>query len=432
MHLWRIVYPDDHPSPRDERGNTDCCAQPHWVQLQDQSGLDPNAGPLRSHHQRQGPGECVLLLPQRPPDRELVERFGASGWREPDASLVQPRKPRVRRVRQNPLLRRLLRLGRSTATQASYLKTFTNPSPTCTPMQFSIADSPDILQFCLSVSGTSQTVAPQQIPTFDLPNQGNNSEPYLGNNGFYQGIQGYPAISSRNPPNLGNFAGCNGANGCLTTLNFTNIQVTAATGAPATNWTLVTGDAESTDTNEFNLYTDTSVNWNILPNTTSSFYGDSCYDTADPNNNGLLKYTGPTPTSPNQYVESPSNPPTSYDTPITINATAPYSQYPTNASSVGCEADVQLQNRLIDVGSARATQLLCRTERDDHHAERRLPGSVPWGAPVRPGTEFLRHKAEQIRRRSGDHESGENSERGDTLLEVLLALAVILIAASLS
>ncbi len=118
--------------------------------------------------------------------------------------------------------------------------------------------------------------------------------------------------------------------------------MTTATGAPATNWTLVTGDAESTDTNEFNLYTDTSVNWNILPNTTSSFYGDSCDDTVDPNNNGLFKYTGPTPTSLNQYVGSPSNSPTSYDTPITINATAPYSQYPTNASSVGCEANVQL------------------------------------------------------------------------------------------
>jgi prepilin-type N-terminal cleavage/methylation domain-containing protein len=232
--------------------------------------------------------------------------------------------------------------GASAATQAAYLKTFTNPSATCTPMQFSIADSPDILQFCLSVSGTAQTVAPQQIPTFDVPGQGDNSEPYLGNNGFYQGIQGYPAISSRPAPNLGNFGGCNGGNGCVTTLTFTNIQVTTATGAPATNWTLVTGDAESTDSNEFNLYTNSSVNWNILPNTPSSFYGDSCYDTADPNNNGLFKYTGPTPTTLNQYVGSPSNAPTSYDTPITINATTPYVQYPTSASSVGCESNVQL------------------------------------------------------------------------------------------
>jgi len=235
--------------------------------------------------------------------------------------------------------------GASLATQASYLATFTTPSATCTPMKFSIADSPDLLQFCLSVSGTTQTVDPQQIPTFDLPNQGANSEPYLGNNGFYQGIQGYPAISSRPAPNLSNFGGCpigNPGSGCLTTLTFTNIQVTTAAGAPATNWTLVTGDAESTDSNEFNIYTDTSVNWNILPNSPSSFYGNSCYDTADPNNNGLFQYTGPTPTSKNQYVGSPSNPPTAYDTPITITATQPYTQYATNASSVGCEANVQL------------------------------------------------------------------------------------------
>jgi hypothetical protein len=212
-------------------------------------------------------------------------------------------------------------------------------------MKFSIADSPDLLQFCLSVSGTTQSVSPQQIPTFDIPNQGANSEPYLGNNGFYQGIQGYPAISSRPPPNLNNnFGGCNG---CLTTMTFTSIQVTTASGAPATNWTLVTGDAESTDSNEFNLYTDSNVNWDILPNTTTSLFGNSCYDTADPNNNGLFQYTGPRPTAANQTqtaqnVGSPSNAPTSYDTPITITATQPYTQYPVNASSVGCEANAQL------------------------------------------------------------------------------------------
>ena len=210
-------------------------------------------------------------------------------------------------------------------------------------MQFSIANSPDILQFCLSVSGTTQTVAPQQVPTFDLPNQGGNSEPYLGNNGFYQGIQGYPAISSRPAPNLGNFAGCNGGNGCTTTLTFTNIEVTTAAGAAATNWTLVTGDAESTDSGEFNLYTNASVPWSILPNSPTSFYGNSCYDTADPSNNGLFSYTGPTPTAANQNttVSNITTKPTTYDTPITVTG-SPSSQFATNVLSVGCQANAQL------------------------------------------------------------------------------------------
>ena len=230
--------------------------------------------------------------------------------------------------------------GASAATQAAYLKAFTNPSATCTPMQFSIADSPDILQFCLSVSGTTQSVSPQQIPTFDIPNQGANSEPYLGNNGFYQGIEGYPAISSRPAPNLNNYGGCNG---CTTTLTFTNIEVTTVDGAPATNWTLVTGDAESTDSGEFNLYSNANVNWNILPNSGTSFYGNSCYDTADPNNNGLFSYTGPAPTAGNQTttVSNITNKPTTYDTPITVTG-SPTTPFATNASTVGCQANAEL------------------------------------------------------------------------------------------
>ena len=108
-------------------------------------------------------------------------------------------------VCQATLLRRLLGGWRPPATQASYLTAFTHPSATCTQMTYSIADSPDLLQFCLSVTPVSgytngQTVAPQAIPTYDDVSQGGNSEPYLGNNGFYQGIQGEPAISQRPQP----------------------------------------------------------------------------------------------------------------------------------------------------------------------------------------------------------------------------------------
>jgi prepilin-type N-terminal cleavage/methylation domain-containing protein len=235
----------------------------------------------------------------------------------------------------------------------SFLSTFTQPSATCTQMKFAIADSPDILQFCLRVSPTnSVTVEPQGIPTYDDVTQGSNSEPYLGNNGFYQGIQGEPAISQRPQPT--DVCGTNGqpactfagANGALTTLTFTNIEVTNVNNEPATGWTLVTGDAESTDTNEWNVYsntTSTPVDWDILPNSGTSFYGNACYDTANSanGNSGLFKYTGAVPPT-DTSVGTPSNGFSGADTPLSLSASTPYTLYPTNASSVGCEADVQL------------------------------------------------------------------------------------------
>jgi hypothetical protein len=223
-------------------------------------------------------------------------------------------------------------------------------------MKFAIADSPDLLQFCLSVSPTnSTTVEPQGIPTYDDVSQGGNSQPYLGNNGFYQGIQGEPAISQRpQPTDVCGTSGqpaCTfvGANGALTTLTFTGIQVTNASGQPATNWVLVTGDAESTDSGEWNVYSNTTtpspVTWQILPNSTTSFYGNSCYDTQDSanGNSGLFKYTGTVPPTDSSVGDpSAGTGLSANDTALPITASQPYSQYPTNAASVGCESDVQL------------------------------------------------------------------------------------------
>jgi hypothetical protein len=137
-----------------------------------------------------------------------------------------------------------------------------------------------------------------------------------------------------------------GANGALTTLTFTNIEVTNVNNEPATGWTLVTGDAESTDTNEWNVYsntTSTPVDWDILPNSGTSFYGNACYDTANSanGNSGLFKYTGAVPPT-DTSVGTPSNGFSGADTPLSLSASTPYTLYPTNASSVGCEADVQL------------------------------------------------------------------------------------------
>ena len=242
---------------------------------------------------------------------------------------------------------------------SSFLTTFTHPSVTCTHMKFAIANSPDLLQFCLSVSPTnSVTVEPQGIPTYDDVTQGGNSQPYLGNNGFYQGIQGAPAISQRPQPTdvcgsngqpACTFAGANNGNGgSLTTLNFTGIQVTNASGQPATNWTLVTGDAESTDSGEWNVYSNTTtpspVTWQILPNSATSLFGNSCYDTQDTANanSGLFKYTGAVPPT-DATVGNPSTGTglSANDSALPLPAT-PYSQYQTNAASIGCEANTQL------------------------------------------------------------------------------------------
>jgi prepilin-type N-terminal cleavage/methylation domain-containing protein len=249
--------------------------------------------------------------------------------------------------------------GASPATQASYLSAFTHPSATCTQMTYSIADSPDLLQFCLSVTPVSgytngQTVAPQAIPTYDDVAQGGNSEPYLGNNGFYQGIQGDPAISQRPQPT--DVCGTSGQPACtfggsasaLTTLTFTNIKVTNAANEAATGWTLVTGDAESTDNGEWNVYSNTTspaVDWQILPNSATSFYGNSCYDSQDGtnSNSGLFTYTGTVPPT-DTTVGNPSTGTglSTHDAALAINATAPYTLYPTGAASVGCEANGQL------------------------------------------------------------------------------------------
>ena len=93
------------------------------------------------------------------------------------------------------------------------------------------------MSFCIKVSPNN--VAPASIPTYYSP-QGDNSEAFLGNNGFYTGIPGDPAL----------YQNSNG----ITTVYLTNIQVLDAAGEPAPGWTLVTGDAESTDTNEWMVF----------------------------------------------------------------------------------------------------------------------------------------------------------------------------------
>ena len=147
-------------------------------------------------------------------------------------------------------------------------------------MTLPIEDSSDFLQFCV-IATPQKTVRGQSIPTYYDPGGTDDSEAYLGNNGFYTGIPGAPALSQRpqtDPPSTINFAGA--PSPATTVVTFTNIEVTNAVGDRQSGWTLVTGDAESTDTNgwlEFQNNTP-GVTWSILPNSSTSFWGNSCYD----------------------------------------------------------------------------------------------------------------------------------------------------------
>ena len=121
-------------------------------------------------------------------------------------------------------------------------------------------------------------------------------------------------------------------------MNFTAIQVLNAAGQPATGWTLVTGDAESTDTNEWMIFQNNSgVNWSVLDNNgLSDPYGNSCYDTNDlPNNVGFMQYT---PNAKYPLVAGSPIPTQDKSTLPANGATFPK----TGTTSVLCEASQQL------------------------------------------------------------------------------------------
>jgi prepilin-type N-terminal cleavage/methylation domain-containing protein len=188
---------------------------------------------------------------------------------------------------------------------------------TCQTMQRPIANTPFTLSFCISVTGTN--VAPASIPTYYNPS-GGNSEAYLGNNGFYTGIPGDPALYQ--------------TAGGITTAYITNIQVLDAAGNPASGWTLVTGDAESTDTNEWMVF-QSNLNWSVLYNNGSADpYGNACYDTNDTNNIGVLNYTGPTPPTSNQTGSNGT---------LNSNVKGAQASLPaTGTNSILCESNQQL------------------------------------------------------------------------------------------
>jgi prepilin-type N-terminal cleavage/methylation domain-containing protein len=189
------------------------------------------------------------------------------------------------------------------------------PQP-CQTMQRPISNTPFTLSFCISVSGSN--VAPAAIPTYYNPS-GDDSEAFLGNNGFYTGISGNPALYE--------------TQGGVATVYLTNIQVLDAAGHAASGWTLVTGDAESTDTNEWMVY-QSNLNWSVLYNNGSADpYGNACYDDQDPGNVGFLQYTPSAPPTTNGPL--PSN--------VKASLPANGATFPqTGTNSVLCESDQQL------------------------------------------------------------------------------------------
>jgi len=125
----------------------------------------------------------------------------------------------------------------------------------------------------------------------------------------------------------------------MATVTISNFKVLDAAGQPATGWTLVTGDAESTDSGEWLVFQNTSgVNWSVLSNSPSNPFGNACYnDNAsqipanDTTNSGFLKFTANTPLTV-------GNPVPQGDT-ATISLGA---QGQTGTTSVMCESDQQL------------------------------------------------------------------------------------------
>jgi prepilin-type N-terminal cleavage/methylation domain-containing protein len=188
-------------------------------------------------------------------------------------------------------------------------------SGNCQTLTRPIANTPYSLRFCVSVSGTN--VTPAAIPTYYDPS-GDHSEAFLGNNGFYTGIPGDPALYQT-------------GNG-VSTVYLTNVQVLDAAGHPATGWTLVTGDSESTDANEWMAF-QSNLNWSVLPNNgASNLWGNACYNTAQPGNNGALAYSGPYPAS-DSSVTTPAN-----IAPLSVNTTT----FATGVSSIVCGSSTQL------------------------------------------------------------------------------------------
>jgi len=150
-----------------------------------------------------------------------------------------------------------------------------------------IAGTPFTLSFCVNVSSVTRAGSPitgsiarpvaygtingtttgggfNGVSAVSLPSYNDfpESEAFLGNNGFYTGVPGNPALYSE-------------VEGSTTTVQLIDIKVLDAVGNPATGWGLVTGDAESTDKGESMTWTSDQP-LSLIPNSPTSAIGNAC------------------------------------------------------------------------------------------------------------------------------------------------------------
>jgi len=170
-------------------------------------------------------------------------------------------------------------------------------------MSANIANTPFTLSFCLSVSaqwnpgsGQSGSISGQTTPSpgcgvVDRTQNENDisavplptyvcpptSEAFLGNNGFYTGVPGDPALYLVQ-------------NDSTAVVSITNIHLLNGNVA-ASNWSIVTGDAESTDTSESITWA-SDQNLSLLANTTNSPVGNACQSTPPTINTQYLTGVG--------------------------------------------------------------------------------------------------------------------------------------------
>jgi prepilin-type N-terminal cleavage/methylation domain-containing protein len=162
-------------------------------------------------------------------------------------------------------------------------------APGCLEMVASIPGG-DVLSFCMSESGNQPMVA-ASLPTYPQAFLGNTLPINGVSQPFYTGLgcpdttppetsSGAPTPSCISPAMYQTNTGYGPTN----TLNFTNINVTTATGAPATGWYFVSADAETTDVSE-SIVWQSSQPLSLLNNTPSSPYGNTC--------NNMNNWNGP-------------------------------------------------------------------------------------------------------------------------------------------
>jgi hypothetical protein len=138
----------------------------------------------------------------------------------------------------------------------------------------------DKLFFCLNISepnGSNPTTGstptnPQAwpVPTYSGAFFGN----LVSGQAFYTGLPGDPAIYERTKST--SYAD-------LTTLTFSDIDVVTGSNALATNWAIVSADAESTDGTTTTAVDDESLSWStdtplsVVPNDIAAFDGGSSF-----------------------------------------------------------------------------------------------------------------------------------------------------------